>query len=68
MLEIIVVAVLLAAERAFAEWRNAKERRYLINAAIATTPAELKQLEAKPERRPRPQHEPIDGFSEAVGI
>lgn len=57
----------LLSERAFAEWTHAKERRYLVNAAIADTPAELKVLDA-PRRMPKPKKEPIDGFAGQIGI
>lgn len=62
-----ILVIALAAERMFAEWTHAKERRYLINAAIADTPGELKLLEAKPPKR-QAAPEPIDGFEGQVGI
>ena len=65
---VVAVGAMLAGERMFAEWHHARERRYLVNAAIATTPAELKQLEAKPPRQPKKPREPIDGYTEPVGI
>ncbi len=63
----VILVVGLAVERGFSEWLHAKERRYLTNAAIAKTPGELKQLEAKvPRKRPEPVS--IDGFDGQVGI
>lgn len=64
-----LLVLALAAERMFAEWLHARERRYLTNATIAKTPGELRVLEESSRRRqPKPVQEEIDGFEGQVGL
>lgn len=67
-LAIVLLVAGAVCERAWSEWLHAKERRYLVNATIATTPGELKALEHKGERRPKAVVPAPDGYEHPVGI
>ena len=62
-----LIVIGLAVERGLAEWLHARERRYLINAAIADTPGELRVLEHKLERRREAKPTLPEGFENQVG-
>ena len=65
----VLIVIGVTAERAWTEWLHARERRYLINAAIADTPGELRVLE-QPRRRKEPKlaGDIPDGFDGQVGL
>lgn len=61
----VMLVTALAVERVIAEYLHARERRYLVNAAIAKTPGELRMLD-KPEKRRKVAELP-DGYDGQVG-